>query len=200
MTHTSPDICSVDGCVLPVFARGWCEPHYARARRNNGDPRPDKPLLLRSRTPEERFWSKVDKNGPIPDARPDLGPCWLWTGSCFAKGYGNIRWDGENYAHRVAYLLEYGSIPPASPDAQIDHLCRVPACVNPSHLELVTYYENQARGIGTVIARSLTRTQCPRGHPFDDQNTYRLPKGGRICRICQLASQRAWYHRKKAAS
>ena len=26
----------------------------------------------------ERFWSKVDKNGPIPSHRPELGPCWIW--------------------------------------------------------------------------------------------------------------------------
>jgi hypothetical protein len=39
-------------------------------------------------TPSERFWAKVDKNGPIPAYRPDLGPCWLWTASKRADGYG----------------------------------------------------------------------------------------------------------------
>jgi|SRR5580658_5854190 hypothetical protein len=26
---------------------------------------------------EERFWSKVDKNGPVPSHRPELGQCWI---------------------------------------------------------------------------------------------------------------------------
>ncbi|MBU6428993.1 MAG: hypothetical protein KGR26_08285, partial [Cyanobacteria bacterium REEB65] len=25
------------------------------------------------------FWAQVDKDGPIPSHRPDLGPCWIWT-------------------------------------------------------------------------------------------------------------------------
>lgn len=30
--------CSVEGCGQPVRARGWCNRHYARARRHGGDP------------------------------------------------------------------------------------------------------------------------------------------------------------------
>ena len=25
----------------------------------------------------ERFWAKVNKDGPVPEHRPDLGPCWI---------------------------------------------------------------------------------------------------------------------------
>ncbi len=28
----------------------------------------------------QKFWTYVDKNGPIPEGRPDLGSCWLWKG------------------------------------------------------------------------------------------------------------------------
>ena len=45
----------------------------------------------RSMQPEELFWSKVDKDGPIPEFRPDLGPCWLWTGYVHKdSGYGQV--------------------------------------------------------------------------------------------------------------
>lgn len=41
------------------------------------------------RTIEERFWAKVDKNGPMPEGRPDLGPCWLWTAAKIHCPYGH---------------------------------------------------------------------------------------------------------------
>ena len=34
---------------------------------------------------------------------------------------------------------------------QVDHLCRLRACVNPDHLELVTARENIRRGNGTKL-------------------------------------------------
>src|SRR4051794_27330493 len=32
------------------------------------------------RLDESAIWKQIDKNGPIPDYRPDLGPCWIWQG------------------------------------------------------------------------------------------------------------------------
>ena len=58
---------------------------------------------------KERFWTKVDKNGPV---HPALGtPCWLWTGSKKRKdGHGMLRINGEPYvASRVSWLIEHGS-------------------------------------------------------------------------------------------
>jgi hypothetical protein len=104
------------------------------------------------RTPKpvaDRFWPKVNKNGPVPEYRPDLGPCWLWTGAGGAgrKGYqkyGHMSFEKRNgkwrheYAHRVSYLLAHGRLP----ENDIDHLCRNTMCVNPSHIEDVTTREN----------------------------------------------------------
>jgi hypothetical protein len=41
------------------------------------------------------------------------------------------------------------------------------------------------------------RTHCPKGHPYDEVNTYRTPKGGRDCRACNNAKTKA---RKKRQS
>ena len=52
--------CSVDGCELVVLARGWCRNHYAQWHKygsTDGSSRV-------APTADERFWSKVDKNGP----------------------------------------------------------------------------------------------------------------------------------------
>src|SRR5687768_1246351 len=65
----------------------------------------------------ERFWSKVNRNGPIPSHCPELGRCWLWTG-CIVARYGQIslghpytpgskRWK----THRFSWELHEGPVP-----------------------------------------------------------------------------------------
>jgi hypothetical protein len=111
--------------------------------------------------------------------------CWLWTGWLDRAGYGLVMDDcKKRAAHRVAYELHRGEIPEG---LTIDHLCRVPRCVNPDHLEAVTMGENVRR------AGPATKTHCKNGHPFNEANTYlrvnRSNGGKRQCRECsRLAS------------
>lgn len=79
----------------------------------------------------ERFWSKVDKSGD----------CWLWTACADLRGYGFFRYEGKNHnAHRVAYMLANGPIPPGM---TVDHRHTCPKnCVNPEHLRLATSKQN----------------------------------------------------------
>src|SRR5258708_2314691 len=82
----------------------------------------------------ERFWEKVDKDGPIPEKSPELGKCQIWTGAKDKKGYGNftvaVRKTGK--AHRFSFLLAYGWI--LEKPYQVDHKCENTSCVRPSHL------------------------------------------------------------------
>ena len=72
-------------------------------------------------------------------------PCWVWKGGKSKDGYGKLRFNGLHmYTHRLAYQMGYGSIPKGK---QIDHLCRVRHCYNPTHLEAVTQAENIRRGV-----------------------------------------------------
>lgn len=118
--------------------------------------------------------------------------CRVWQRSTTTNGYGQIRIDGRLVkVHRVVYEMQVGPIPPGM---QIDHLCRVRACCEPTHMEVVTNRENVLRGIGPT-ARNAAKTHCLRGHPFSGNNL-RIASSGRKCRTCErLRLTAAWRHR-----
>lgn len=133
---------------------------------------------------KQRFWAKVDKDGPIPEYRPQLGPCWLWTAAVNLDGYGRFETStGPQRIHRLAHEWLIGPIPEG---LTVDHLCRVRHCVRPDHLEAVTNRVNVLRGFG-ITAAAARKTHCPQGHPYAGANLYVSPKGRRYCRLCARA-------------
>lgn len=173
--------CAVPSCSDPVSKRGWCNRHYLRWRRT-GDPEGSLRLDVTS-----RFWGYVDKAGPLPSERPDLGPCWLWTASLDSHGYGQFRIARRTVrTHRWAWISLRGE---HAPGLELDHLCRVRECCNPDHLEPVTRQVNNARG-ASVSAKAKRKTHCVRGHEFTPENTYIGPRGHRACIACRRAADR----------
>ncbi len=117
--------------------------------------------------------------------------CWLWTAFTNPKGYSRFLLHGKSeLAHRVSYERHIGLIPEG---LELDHLCRVPGCVNPDHLEAVTHKENVRRGNSVKVKRA--KTHCPKGHLYDAENTYIDEKGHRSCIICRRTRSREWYSR-----
>lgn len=155
--------------------------------------------VLPTRSLRERF---EDKYTPEPNTG-----CWLWTAYCRTDGYGEInrgrQGEGTALAHRVSYEIHVGEIPE---DLEIDHLCRVRSCVNPSHLEPVTRYVNIMRGDnpGVQVKRAQATTHCPQGHEYTTENTHiaRTARGytNRMCRTCQRERMRARRAEKRAAT
>jgi HNH endonuclease len=82
---------------------------------------------------------------PIP-----FSGCWVYPTKSDTK---------YTYAHRLAYTLAHGSVPEG---LELDHLCRVPRCINPDHLEPVTPSENQRRRFEDIKNPSKIRvkSQC----------------------------------------
>jgi hypothetical protein len=121
----------------------------------------------------------------------------LWTGArCGSKGqYGAFSYEGKlQPSHRVIWKMTVGPIPAG---LTIDHLCKVTLCQNVDHMELVTRGENSLRGDGPAGLNSR-KTECPRGHPYDDKNTIIDRHGHRACRLCFNAKVLRRYYRRKA--
>jgi len=136
----------------------------------------------------QRFWSKVDKNGPIPDYRPELGPCWIWKANTSPTGgYGRFKFNERfRHAHIYSWEAEYGTVPDG---LELDHLCRVRVCVRPSHLEAVTHLENYLRGMarGAIVIRT---GMCLHGHKLTPENVYVKSRYGKTCVTCRTCAQR----------
>lgn len=113
--------------------------------------------------------------------------CKEWQGFRLGAGYGLLWVDGVRYsAHREAYTLAYGAIPPGF---DIHHTCRNKACCNPDHLRAVSRSEHCEldNALGVQYRRATT---CVNGHPLDETNTYRYTHRGhehRACRTCKAA-------------
>jgi hypothetical protein len=157
-------LCSVEGCGKSTKSggRGMCPMHYRRFQRYGScddsvltlvpGGRPLNPCAAEGCSElENRRWppycsmhgSRVRRHGdsetvkspgrnhanqPAPDAA-----CVLYEGKIGKRGYGN---------YRAVWRHVRGALPEGM---QLDHRCRVRACVNVDHLEPVTPQENLRR-------------------------------------------------------
>lgn len=144
-----------------------------------------------------RFWSHVNKNGPIPEHRKELGQCWLWTASLDGRGYGQIGVDKKMLrAHRFAYTILKGKIPPSK---KLDHLCRNRICVNPSHLEPKSNRDNiLAEGSLSNPRLNILKTHCPKQHPYSGKNLGVISTSKhRYCKTCNREKVLRYYYERR---
>lgn len=158
----------------------------------------------------DRFWSKVDRSGPV--LVEALGPCWMWLASSDGRGYGQFtigsKVDGTRRAvraHRYAWATVHGDPGPLC----ACHRCDNPKCVRPDHLFLGTVADNnrdmwtKGRGVqsNTFADESLREKatlMLPRGAMhYARTNPERLARGERhgktnltVERVREIRTQR----------
>jgi hypothetical protein len=98
------------------------------------------------------------RKSPVEYIEEDCGyetPCWVWQRARKAGGYGSAWLDGRSIAaYKLVWERHNG---PVLDGLDLDHLCRNPPCVNPSHLEPVTHAINSQRGARAKLTPELVR-------------------------------------------
>jgi len=177
---TTPSTCSK--CESKVKAKGLCSSHYMTQYMTERVQSGRTPRSYGG-DPTNRFWQKVNKQGPSHDnyiTGEPLAPCWDWDSGLNRLGYGLFKLHPKNVsAHRFSFeLLRTEDIS----ELELDHLCKNRKCVNPEHLDPVTHQEHMRRQAEEVFNRPL----CINGHDWQSEGTYFFtPSGGRKCWVCR---------------
>ncbi len=155
----------------------------------------------------ERFWDKVEVTGD--------DSCWKWRGSRQAGGYGSLnvtllrlvtsKGNPKTVisSHCFSYVIHSGIAFSDLLGKEVCHTCDNPECCNPKHLYLGTSSTNRqdclTRGRHKTNGNDK-KTHCPRGHAYDESNTYR-DSWGRHCLACKKLHEKTEHYKKmKAAS
>lgn len=188
--------CQFPGCTKRVHGGDLCGGHYAQRLRN-----PDQPLvpLHTKKRPDGAPPRIVFDEVPCPVEGLE-GPCHIFSGSLMTGGYGMVG-SGKGketiLVHRYVWEQTRGPIPAG---IFIDHQCRNRACCNIQHLRLVTPRVNATENSNSVAAICKARTHCPKGHPYNSENTSFNRRGHRSCKECNRTRSRNHWRLKKTQS
>lgn len=220
--------CSFDGCGKVASAKGLCAGHYEQQRsgrplkalrcmRSGHAPRPKCSFSgcgefarskgfcrVHCRQFNEGRTLKPKTKGELPYVETACensslaGPCHTCTRNKTKEGYVRLSINKKHIlAHRHVWELTHG---PITDNLVIDHMCRNRACINPDHLRLVTRRVNSTENVADTIAwkASRAKTHCPKGHEYNQENTYHN-KGRRSCRKCQYEHHQRYREAKLTA-
>ena len=149
-----------DGCDTPVHAGNRCQNHYRKFKKY-GTAHP---------TPEMKR-----KPGPAPDPT-------RWRSRHNAENPDRLRAKkgkpspkthcplGHEYTDENTYTSSTGSR----------------ACKECRRLAVRKYRESDPEPSDLRYgARNRSKTHCPQGHPYDEENTYTTSRGTRACKACR---------------
>jgi hypothetical protein len=147
------------------------------------------------RSIEDRFFGFVDLDGPAAARRPDLGLCWLWTGSANGEGYPQL-WVSPSVipARRVAW--EIANDGPAPRGLRFETFaCGRKDCVNPAHIRPIVRRDAHGRWLARLYAERVDRfadgAVCVEGHRLVRPEGVIDVPGGLACRLCLRDAEQA---------
>lgn len=102
--------------------------------------------------------------------------------------------DGKAHTRLVHALILAAYVGPRPEGLEACHNDGDPANNHVSNLRWDTHASNMRDKIrhGTATSHNASKTHCPQGHPYDEQNT-RTYSGHRICKTCNIESSRQRY-------
>lgn len=101
-----------------------------------------------------------------------------------AKGYERVSiGDGGYSVHRLV-CKAFNGLPTNHEELLVMHLNDTPDDNRPENLRWGTAKDNQQDAVRKGRQSMLRKTHCPKGHPYDEENTYIRPNGDRKCRTC----------------
>jgi hypothetical protein len=120
--------------------------------------------------------------------------CWEWMRAKI-NGYGVLSVKSRAIkAHRIAWELFRGPIPAGM---LVCHTCDNRACINPAHLYVGTYTNNNHDIIERRGHHNSNKTHCKHGHEFNEENTRRSPRG-RHCIACTRNYERGYKRARRS--
>lgn len=143
----------------------------------------------------------------VPDTRPHGGFRRL-RGRLVAPGRapsGHLRVrlgrDGRKQMYGVHQLVLRAFVGPPPPGLICCHNDGDPQNNRVDNLRWDTYVSNGLDAVRHGNNPYALRTKCPKGHPYDEINTYYTPRGKRDCRTCRRdAGKRARLRRQVRAA
>lgn len=99
--------------------------------------------------------------------------------------------------HSLVAEAFYGTRPEG---LEVRHLNGVATDNRAANLQYDTHSENLRDRARHGTDPNARKTRCPKGHPYDEANTFRPPAGGRRCRECNRIRVRAHNLRKRLAA
>jgi hypothetical protein len=158
MSLSLPDVVSAQGltgcvddggtCGKKIVGRGRCRKHYGRWWRSTRDTVRAPALNLKTKTPADRYWEKVDRRGP--------DDCWPWRRTTDEFGHGQFFVSPERGrvpAHVYGVELTTGQRCPEGKEGC--HHCDNPPCCNPAHI----YYGTRQQNVDDM----WNRNRAPQG-------------------------------------